>query len=103
MKPPDQHNAAVNIARRGPPSSTQRPNTAADMPRKKMAIEKIQPSSGILQSLGRRLADADQFGHRKVEHAERIGLADAQVHAERCRRYHPAAETGLCDRLASIK
>ena len=52
MKPPDQHNAAVNIARRGPPSSTQRPNIAADMPRKKMAIEKIQPSSGIFQSFG---------------------------------------------------
>jgi hypothetical protein len=52
MKPPAQHNAAVNIARLGPPSSTQRPNTAADMPRKKMAIEKIQPSSGRFQSFG---------------------------------------------------
>ncbi len=51
-KPPAQHNAAVNIARRGPPSSTQRPNTAAEVPRKKIAIEKIQPSSGRCQSSG---------------------------------------------------
>ena len=52
MNPPAQHSAAVNIARRGPPSSTQRPNTAAETPRKKIAIEKIQPSSGRVQSSG---------------------------------------------------
>ena len=51
-KPPAQHNAAVNIARRGPPSSTQRPNTADETPRKKIAMEKIQPSSGSFQSPG---------------------------------------------------
>ncbi len=50
--PPAQHNAAVNIARRGPPSSTQRPNTAAEPPRKTIAIEKIQPSSVSFQSSG---------------------------------------------------
>jgi hypothetical protein len=47
-----QHTPAVNIARRGPPSSTQRPNTAADRPRKTIAIEKIQPSSVSFQSAG---------------------------------------------------
>ena len=51
-KPPVQHNAAVNIARRGPPSSTQRPNTAADAPRKKIAMLKIQPSCVSRQSSG---------------------------------------------------
>ncbi len=51
-KPPAQHNAAVNMARRGPPSSTQRPNTADDTPRKKMAMEKIQPRSVSFQSSG---------------------------------------------------
>ena len=52
MKPPPKHSAAVNIARRGPPSSTQRPNTAAEAPRKKIAIEKIQPRSVNFQSAG---------------------------------------------------
>src|SRR5207237_10858413 len=51
-QPPAQHKADVNIARRGPPSSTQRPNTAADAPRKKIAILKIQPSSVSFQSSG---------------------------------------------------
>jgi len=50
--PPAQHSAAVNIARRGPPSSTQRPNTADEAPRKNIAIEKIQPSWGRFQSPG---------------------------------------------------
>jgi hypothetical protein len=49
-KPPAQHSAAVNIARRGPPSSTQRPNTAAEAPRKMIAKLKIQPSSVSFQS-----------------------------------------------------
>ncbi|MFK4523153.1 hypothetical protein ABIF90_001134 [Bradyrhizobium japonicum] len=40
----------MNIALRGPPSSTQRPNTAADSPRKTIAMEKIQPSSVSFQS-----------------------------------------------------
>ena len=40
------------MARRGPPSSTQRPSTAADTPRKNMAIEKIQPRSVSFQSSG---------------------------------------------------
>ncbi|WHZ13067.1 MAG: hypothetical protein OJF60_003508 [Burkholderiaceae bacterium] len=51
-KPPAQHSAAVNIALRGPPSSTQRPNTADDTPRKKIASEKIQPSWVSFQSPG---------------------------------------------------
>jgi hypothetical protein len=40
------------MARRGPPSSTQRPITAADTPRKKIASEKIHPSSVSFQSSG---------------------------------------------------
>src|SRR6185503_15165553 len=50
--PPAQQRAAVNIARRVPPSSTQRPNTAADPPRNTIAIEKIQPSWVSFQSPG---------------------------------------------------
>ena len=51
-KPAAQQQAAVNMARRGPPSSTQRPKIAEETPRKKIAIEKIQPSSGRFQSPG---------------------------------------------------
>src|SRR6476619_2708379 len=51
-KPAAQHKAAVNIALRGPPSSTQRPNTADEAPRKKIASEKIQPSWVNFQSPG---------------------------------------------------
>ena len=40
------------MARRGPPSSTQRPKTAAEAPRKKMAMLKIQPRSVSFQSSG---------------------------------------------------
>src|SRR5262245_55521615 len=40
------------MARRGPPSSTQRPNTAAEPPRNSIASEKIQPSSVSFQSPG---------------------------------------------------
>src|SRR5690242_11397447 len=50
--PPAQQHAAVNMALRGPPSSTQRPNTADETPRKKMASEKIQPSCVSFQSSG---------------------------------------------------
>jgi len=50
--PPLKHMAAVNIARRGPPSSTHRPSRAADAPRKKMPILKIHPSSVNFQSPG---------------------------------------------------
>src|ERR1051326_7706544 len=46
---------------------------------------------GELPILRRRLGDADELGHRQVEHAEGVGLADAEVHAERRRRYQPAA------------
>ena len=40
------------MARRGPPSSTQRPKTAAEAPRKKIAMLKIQPRSVSFQSSG---------------------------------------------------
>ena len=52
MKPPPKHSAAVNMALRGPPSSTQRPSSAADNPRKKMPRLKIQPRSVSSQSPG---------------------------------------------------
>ena len=51
---------------------------------------------GEFPVVGRGLRDADQPRHRQVEHAERVGLADAQVHAERGRRHHPAAKTHSC-------
>ena len=51
-KPAAQQQAAVNMARRGPPSSTHRPNTAEETPRKKMASENIHPSSVSFQSSG---------------------------------------------------
>jgi hypothetical protein len=51
-RPPQKQQAAANMARRGPPSSTQRPSTAAERPKNTMAIEKIQPSSVSFQSLG---------------------------------------------------
>ena len=43
---------AVAIVLRGPTRSTQRPKTAAEAPRKKMARLKIQASCGWVQSLG---------------------------------------------------
>ena len=68
-----------------------------------MAIEKIQPSSGMLQSSGADWRDAEQLGHRQIEDAERIGLADAQMDAQRRGRHHPAVEAGLGDRMTTIK
>src|SRR5882757_679987 len=50
--PPEKHSADANIDLRGPTRSTQRPKTAADEPRKTMAIEKIQPTSFKFQSPG---------------------------------------------------
>src|SRR5690242_8122180 len=51
-KPPAHRHPAVNIALRGPPSSTQRPNSADEMPSMAIAIEKIQPSWVSFQSPG---------------------------------------------------
>ena len=52
MNPPPKHRAAVNIDLRGPTRSTQRPNRAADRPRKAIAIENVQPTSVSFQSPG---------------------------------------------------
>ncbi len=49
-KPPAQNSAAVNIARRGPPESTQVPNTAAETPSITIAIEKMTPIAVRLES-----------------------------------------------------
>ena len=68
-----------------------------------MAMEKIQPSSVSFQSSGRGLGDADQLGHRQIEDAEGVDLADAEMDAKRGRRDHPAAESGFCDRMATIE
>ena len=43
MNPPDQKDAATNIALRGPFVSTQVPMKAADSPSITMAMEKITP------------------------------------------------------------
>ena len=51
----------------------------------------------------RGLGDADQLGHRQIEDAKRISLADAQMDAQRGRRHHPAAEPRLSDRPISVK
>ena len=96
-KPPPKHSAAANIAVRGPPSSSQRPNTAAEAPRKTMAMLKIQPSSVSFQSSGADFGDADQPGQRQVEDAEGVDLADAQMDAQRGRRHQPAAEPRFRD------
>ena len=52
MKPPPKQSAAANIVLRGPTRSTQRPKTAAERPRKKIARLKIQASGGWVQSPG---------------------------------------------------
>ena len=65
--PPAKQSAAVNIVRRGPPSSTQRPSTAAEKPRKKIAIEKIQPRSVSFQSSGADLVIPISFDIGKLK------------------------------------
>ena len=49
---------------------------------------------GELPVAGRRLRHPEQPGHRQIEHAERIGLADAQMHAQA----PPAAPSSGCSR-----
>ena len=51
-KPSDQQQAATKPLFRGPACSSQRPNTAAESPRKTMAMVKIQASSVCFQSPG---------------------------------------------------
>ena len=51
-KPPPQQQAAATPALRGPTRSIQRPNTAADDPRKKMAMEKVRLTVLTFQSSG---------------------------------------------------
>ena len=46
---------------------------------------------GQFPVIRRRLADPDQLGHRQVEDAERIGLADAEMHAQGRRGDQPPA------------
>ena len=78
------------LARADPrPSGRTRP---ADRPRKTIAMLKIQPELGQLPVVGRGLGDADQLGHRQVEYAEGVGLADAQMHAKCGGRHQPAVE-----------
>ena len=51
-KPPPQQHAAATPACRGPTRSSQAPNTAADEPRKKMAMENVTTTVLIFQSSG---------------------------------------------------
>ena len=44
-----------------------------------------------------------QPGHRQIEDAERVNLADAQMNAKRRRGNHPTTEAGLGDRMTTIK
>ena len=59
------------MALRGPTRSTQRPNTAAAAPRKKIAAEKIQPTSVSFQSAGAACAPPSKrvSGRLNVENA----------------------------------
>ena len=50
--PPAKQRADVNIARRGPTLSSQRPNAAADKPRNTIAVLKTQPIVLSFQSPG---------------------------------------------------
>src|SRR4051812_45417579 len=50
--PPAKQHADVNIARRGPTRSSHAPNTAADSPRKTIAVLNTQPTVLSFQSLG---------------------------------------------------
>ena len=50
QKPTAQQSAAVAMARRGPPVSTQVPNTAAETPSITIAIEKMMPIAVRLES-----------------------------------------------------
>ena len=49
-KPSDQASAAATIARRGPPVSTQVPNSAADRPSITIAMENTMPTAVRLTS-----------------------------------------------------
>ena len=50
--PRAKQHEATNIALRGPADSSHLPNTAAERPRSMIATEKIQASSGCVQSPG---------------------------------------------------
>jgi hypothetical protein len=52
---------------------------------------------GELPITGRRSGNADQLGHRQVEDAEGVGLADAEMNAEGGRRDQPSAVAGRRD------
>ena len=58
---------------------------------------------GQFPVVGRRLGDADELGHRQVEDAEGVGLADAEMDAQRRRRDQPAAIARRRDRAVPMK
>ena len=68
-----------------------------------MAMLKIQARSVSFQSSGADWVMPISFVMRKVEHAEGIGLADAQMHAERGRRDQPAAEARPGDGVLAVE
>jgi hypothetical protein len=58
---------------------------------------------GQLPVARRRLSDADQLCHRRVEHAERINLTYTEMDTQSGRRYHPPAEARIRDRSVSVQ
>ena len=75
-KPLLKQSAATNIALRGPSLSTHFPNTAAEIPRKAIALENIHPRVGRFQSPGADSVIPIIFVARQVEHTEGIHLPD---------------------------
>jgi hypothetical protein len=58
---------------------------------------------GQLPVIGRRLRNPDQLSHRQIEYAERVDLADTEVHAQRRWRDQPAAISRRGDRALSMQ
>src|SRR5579872_6179697 len=52
---------------------------------------------------GSRVADADEVGHRQIEHAEGVYLPDTQMDAERRWRHHPPTEAGTGHRAFPVE
>ena len=80
----------MNIALRGPTRSSHAPNTAADSPRKTIAMLNTQPIVLSFQSSGADVVIPISREQRKIEHAERVRLPDREMDRQRRRRNEPA-------------
>ena len=103
MKPPPKQSAATAMVLRGPTRSTQRPKTAAEAPRKKIAMLKIQASCGCVQSLGAGAVMPMAFVSGKFENAEGVDLPDREVNREGGGRNQPAAKSRAGDGAFAIE